>query len=98
MTTAGKSKRGGKHPESAVKKNCETCERWKEVRKQVRIAELLETAIKKLKTRFTTDDFKPSIADYLKLVEIEEELEQRSDAVKEIKVTWVESKESDTDK
>lgn len=98
MGTAGKGKRGGKRPESAVGKNCETCERWKEVRKQVRIADLLETAIKKLKARFATDDFKPSIADYLKLVEIEEELEQGSDAVKEIKVTWVEPKESDTAK
>ena len=77
-------------------RSCEGCSRWIKVRRKMRIAELLGTAIEKLSSRFSENEFKPSVADYLKLVELEDTLEQNSDAVKEIKVTWVEPKESDT--
>jgi hypothetical protein len=86
--------KSGRDAVAEVTKECEGCSRWKEVRKKIRVAELLATAIDKLKGRFQADDFKPSVADYLKLVELEEELAQSSETVKEIKVTWVESKES----
>jgi hypothetical protein len=95
MKTTGKSKSGGKSPVAGEAASCEECSRWKLMRKKIRVAELMATAIQKLKARFATEDFKPSIADYLKLVEIEEELENSSDAIKEIKVTWIEPKESD---
>lgn len=78
-------------------KTCEECSRWKAIRRKVRVAELLGTAIQKLKERFEAQDFKPTVADYLKLVEMEEQLEHGSDAVKEIKVTWVEPTESETE-
>ncbi len=108
METKGKPKRGvrSQEPRARTKqeesgdsggpKNCEECSRWKAIRKKVRVAELLGTAIQKLKERFEEQDFKPSVADYLKLVELEEQLEQGSDTVKEIKVTWVEPTESET--
>jgi hypothetical protein len=91
-------KRGDKGQEARVKtpKTCEECGRWRAIRKKLRVAELLGTAIRKLKERFEEKDFKPSVADYLKLVELEEELEQGSETVKEIKVTWVEPTESGT--
>jgi len=73
---------------------CERCRYWQGVRKKMRVAELLGTAIVKLRERLAADDFKPTVADYLKLVELEEALEQSSEMVKEIKVTWVEPKES----
>jgi hypothetical protein len=95
---AGSREPGGarKHGKGEPGK-CEECSRWKEIRKKARVADLLATAIAKLKARFEAEDFKPSVADYLKLVEMEEELEQGSDAVKEIKVTWVEPTESGTE-
>lgn len=68
--------------------DCRDCVRWKEVKEKVRIAELLQTAIQKMEAKLKTDDFKPSIAEYLKLLQLEQELGQ--DEAKEIKVTWVE--------
>lgn len=103
---AGGQKAGETHQEAkagsddAAKESspCEKCSYWQEVRRRVRVAELLGTAITKLKARLATDDFKPTVADYLKLVELEEALEQSSEMAKEIKVTWVEPKESDSER
>ena len=81
--------------DEAMPKSCEECSRWKEIRKKFRVQELLQTAIRKLKERFEAHDFKPSVADYLKLVEMEDELEQSTETLKEIKVTWVETTESE---
>jgi hypothetical protein len=83
---------------SAVPRKCEGCKHWKSIRQKVRVQELLATAIEKLKQRFDEMDFKPSVGDYLKLVELEEQLEQGSDAIKEIKVTWVEPPASGTER
>jgi hypothetical protein len=58
-----------------------------ENKKNVRISNLLAKAIKKFDDRFDTD-FKPTLGDYLKLVQLELDVEQ--DTAKEIKVTWVE--------
>jgi hypothetical protein len=97
METKGKPKTKAVK-KAAVPKSCEECSRWKSVRKKLRIAELLGTAIEKLKQRFEEKDFKPSVADYLKLVEMQEQLEQGADATKEIKVTWVEPTASGIEK
>ena len=66
---------------------CKECLLWDEVKERVRITELLESALNKLGERLQAQDFKPSIADYLKLMQIQKEFEQEQ--VKEIKVTWV---------
>jgi len=83
---------------AAAPKSCEDCHRWKSIRRKLRVEELLGTAIERLKQRFEEQDFKPSVADYLKLVEMEEQLEQGSDAIKEIRVTWVEPMASEIGK
>jgi hypothetical protein len=69
-------------------KTCRECSRWPEVREKFRISALVDAALKKLEEKLTTDEFKPTVADYLKLVQLEQELEQEE--TKEIKVTWVE--------
>ena len=76
---------------------CERCPRWKEIRRRLRISQLLSTAIEKLEKRFKAQDFKPTVGDYLKLVEMEEELEHVSQTPKEIKVTWVDSTTSSSE-
>ena len=58
-----------------------------ESKKTLRISDLLAKAIKKFDDRFDTD-FKPTLGDYLKLVQLEMDVEQEN--TKEIKVTWVE--------
>ena len=55
---------------------------------RVRISDLLDKAIVGIEDRINAKDFKPTMADYLKLLQMEIELEQEE--VKEIKVTWVE--------
>ena len=55
---------------------------------RVRLSDLLDKAIAGIEERFAAKDFKPTMADYLKLLQMEIELEREE--IKEIKVTWVE--------
>jgi hypothetical protein len=68
--------------------DCRKCGRWKAIREKVRVAELLEKAIATMEKKIAEKDFKPTVAEYLKLLQLEQELDQ--DEAKEIKVTWVE--------
>jgi hypothetical protein len=70
-----------------AKTSCEGCKRWKEVKEKMRIAELLGKAADNFKPD-GSGEFKPTLAEYLKLVQIEKEFEE--DDVKEIKIKWVE--------
>jgi hypothetical protein len=94
---------GGTEAEKTVESDpdaleCERCPHWKEIRRRLRVSKLLTTAIVKLEARFREADFKPTVGDYLKLVEMEEELEQVSQMPKEIKVTWVDPTTSSSEK
>jgi hypothetical protein len=68
--------------------SCETCSRWQEIKQRFRIANLLKSLTEGMESRIKAQEVKPSVAEYLKLLQIEQELEQESP--KEIKVTWVE--------
>ena len=74
--------------EDKAPKACRECSRWNEMKERIRISILLEKAITGIEDRLTAKDFKPTMGDYLKLLQIEKELEQEE--TKEIKVTWVE--------
>jgi hypothetical protein len=76
-----------KEPKKAPK-TCEGCSRWKELKRKIRVSELLAKAIAAFETRLDAKELKPTIGDYLKLLQMEQEIEQESP--KEIKVTWVE--------
>ncbi|MBZ5581818.1 MAG: hypothetical protein LAQ30_06365 [Acidobacteriia bacterium] len=58
-----------------------------------RISTLVKKALKSFEKRLASDDLKLTTAEYLKLLQMEQELEQESP--KAIEVTWVEAKESD---
>jgi len=55
---------------------------------RARVSETLERAIQSVEERIQAKEFKPTIAEFLKLVQLSKELAQ--DDVKEIRVTWVE--------
>lgn len=78
--------------ESAEKptKKCRTCERWKEMKRQIGLAEVLGSAVQKLEKKFEETDFKPTISEFLKLVQVEQEYERELNPPEEIQVTWVE--------
>ena len=81
----------GKRQEKAPK-SCQECEHWAEVSKKLRVGGILEKVIATMETRLAAEEFKPSLTDYLKLVQLEKEV--GDEEIKEIKVTWVEPVES----
>jgi hypothetical protein len=68
-------------------KKCRQCAGWKKAKERNRTSKLLEKAIKAFEARFKSADFKPTVAEYLKLLQLEQESEH--DSAKEIKVTWI---------
>jgi hypothetical protein len=68
-------------------RTCAQCEKRDDER--IRVMNLLTDAVKKMEAKFTADDFKPTIGDFLKLVQMEKEFGQ--EMAREIKVTWVET-------
>lgn len=69
-------------------KTCRECENWVEVSKRIRVHELLERTIRKFETKIKKLAFEPTLAEYVKLLQLEREIGQE-DEPKEIKVSWV---------
>jgi hypothetical protein len=69
-------------------KDCRDCDRWNEVQERIRVSDALEKTIKAIEIKIKSKNFKPTMAEFLKLIQLEKEMKQ-GDA-KEIKVTWVE--------
>jgi hypothetical protein len=69
-------------------KSCEDCEHWTEVKNKLRVGMVLENVLKKMEEKFGMAEFKPSLADYLKLVQLEKEIGE--EGPREITITWVE--------
>lgn len=66
---------------------CRGCKRWEEMKSKMRIAELLEKAASSFHGEGEKAEFKPTLAEYLKLVQLEREFEEED--LRELKVTWV---------
>jgi hypothetical protein len=58
------------------------------VRTKVRVNELLEKTLGQFENKITKAGYEPTVAEYMKLLQLGEELGQEDEA-KEIKVTWV---------
>jgi thiamine biosynthesis lipoprotein ApbE len=54
------------------------------------IATILGTAVENFQSKLTDGKFQPTVAEYLKLVQIEQEYEKDLNPPEEIQVTWVE--------
>ena len=78
-------------------RSCQECEHWNEVSKRLRVEGVLTKVIEKMEDNLKTIDFKASLADYLKLLQLEKEI-VGEEVPKEIKVTWVEPDKSDNEK
>jgi hypothetical protein len=61
--------------------------RRKPVKKKTKVSKLLQRAIEAFDERIKAKDFKPTIAEYLKLLQLEQE--SNLETPKEIKVTWI---------
>ena len=69
-------------------KSCEHCEHWQAVNQKLRIGEVLRSVLQKMEESLSSNEFKASLTDYLKLLQLEKEL--GTEVPQEIKVTWVE--------
>jgi hypothetical protein len=75
-------------------KPCQECEHWAEVRDRLRVSGILKQVIAKMELKLQADEYKPSLADFLKLVQLEKEF--GDEETQEIRVTWVEPEKSST--
>ena len=69
--------------------SCRQCPEWQEMRRKLRISELLLQAIDGFENRLKAKSFKPTVTEYLKLLQMEQEIDAQEEGPKEIKVTWV---------
>jgi hypothetical protein len=76
-------------------KSCQECKNWASVRKRLRVGEVLSAVIAKMEKNLEAADFKASLADYLRLIQMQKEI--GDDEPKEIKVTWVKPDEPSSD-
>lgn len=58
-------------------------------------AELIDKAIKNLENKMTSNDVRATVGDFIRLLQLQKELEQ--DSPREIKVTWVDPDENKAD-
>jgi hypothetical protein len=59
------------------------------MRQKLRVSELLWKVIEAFESRMNAPDFKPTVTEYLKLLQLQQEINTVEDKPKEIKVTWV---------
>ena len=75
-------------PDEDASRTCAECSRWKDVKQRIKVGKLLDSVIEGIEARIKANEMKPTMTEYLKLLQMEQEIEQESP--KEIKVTWVE--------
>jgi hypothetical protein len=79
-----------REPKAKAPKSCMKCENWREVKRQMGIARILGSAVERFEDKLADQGFTPTVAEYLKLVQIEQEYERELNPPEEIRVTWVE--------
>lgn len=80
---AKKGRTGATEPRS-----CKTCGNWGEIRNKLRFHEVLQKAIKQFEAKIKDAEYKPTVAEYVKLLQLGEEF-GLEDKAEEIRVTWV---------
>ena len=70
-------------------KACAECSHWNEIKRKLRVVDLLDQMITKAEEKLTTE-FNPTTGDYMKLLQMEKDLQEELQPPKDIKVTWIE--------
>jgi hypothetical protein len=74
----------------SIPDDCKECVHWDQVERRVRVRSLMTSMVGKLEARVTADEFKPTIGDFLKVLDAEKELELADEGPVEITVKWEE--------
>jgi hypothetical protein len=69
-------------------RHCKECPFWGEIKERARVSVLVAEAVEKYEERLNARDFKPTVAEFLKLLQLEKELEDKVQD-KEIHVKWI---------
>jgi hypothetical protein len=67
---------------------CKECKHWDRVGHRVRVRSLLTSMADKLEVKVMANEFKPTIGDFLKVLDAKTELDQGNEGPKEITVKW----------
>jgi hypothetical protein len=54
---------------------CRNCPQWAEIKERARVAVLVNQAVNKYEQKLNANNFRPTIAEYLKLLQLEKEIE-----------------------
>jgi len=68
--------------------SCQNCAHWDEIKDRVRVKQVLTSTLAKIEAKLKAKTYKPSLADYLKLMQLEKDFGEED--AREIRVTWVE--------
>jgi hypothetical protein len=83
-----------KKTDGVAQKKTEGVGRTRAVRQKGQ-ARVVSTLLKKVEQKLSEDDVKATLGDYIRLVQLQKELEE--DETREIKVTWVEPETTESD-
>jgi hypothetical protein len=92
LTTKAGGNKGSATGTSDPIKDCKKCKRWQEIKQRMRVAKFIEKTVSKVEDKLENGEISPTMAEYLKLLQLEQEWEQQesmTDGPKEVKVTWV---------
>ena len=76
--------------ETDAPKACLECTHWNEIKRKIRVVDLLDQLINKAEEKLKANNFNPSTGDYMKLLQIEKDLQEELQPPRDIKVTWIE--------
>lgn len=73
--------------DGSIPADCKDCEHWSSVKDRVRIHSVLTSMAGKIEEKVTADEFKPTVGDFLKVVELERAWDT-NEGSKEIVARW----------
>jgi hypothetical protein len=74
--------------DASIPEDCKECIHWDQVEQRVRVRSVLTSMVDKLEEKVIASDFKPTVADFLKTLEADQNLEGTNEGPTEYIVRW----------
>ena len=84
--SAGKKKTTVKEQDDPLSE-CRHCHNWLDIKEPARVARLVQNTVEKYEAKLLEDGFKPSMAEFFKLMQLEKELQDNL-MEKGTKIAW----------
>jgi len=76
--------------DSSIPDDCKDCIHWDQVEQRVRVKSVLTSLVDKIEEKVVEGDFKPTIGEFLKTIEVDQNLAGPDDGPTEYIVRWEE--------